>query len=37
MADRPETAYVRSNGQVTLPVHVRRAAQLAEGDVVEVV
>jgi AbrB family looped-hinge helix DNA binding protein len=37
MADRPETAYVRSNGQVTLPVQVRRAAQLAEGDVVEVV
>jgi AbrB family looped-hinge helix DNA binding protein len=37
MADRPETAYVRSNGQVTLPVHVRRAAELQEGDVVEVV
>jgi AbrB family looped-hinge helix DNA binding protein len=37
MADRPETAYVRSNGQVTLPVHVRRAAELAEGDIVEVV
>jgi AbrB family looped-hinge helix DNA binding protein len=37
MADRPETAYIRSNGQVTLPVHIRRAAELAEGDVVEVV
>lgn len=35
--DRPETAHVRSNGQVTLPVHVRRAAELQEGDVVEVV
>lgn len=35
--DRPETAHVRSNGQVTLPVHVRRAAELGEGDVVEVV
>lgn len=37
MAGRPETAYVRSNGQVTLPVHVRRAAEPQEGDVVEVV
>lgn len=37
MADRLETAYVRSNGQITLPVHVRRAAELSEGDVVEVV
>lgn len=35
--ERPETAHVRSNGQVTLPVHVRRAAELQEGDVVEVV
>lgn len=35
--DRPETAYVRSNGQVTLPAQVRRAAELHEGDVLEVV
>lgn len=35
--DRPETAHIRSNGQLTLPVQVRRAAELQEGDVVEVV
>jgi AbrB family looped-hinge helix DNA binding protein len=34
--DRTETAHVRSNGQVTLPAHVRRAAELTEGDIVEV-
>ncbi|MFF5989114.1 ABC transporter substrate-binding protein [Prauserella flavalba] len=35
--EAPQIAHVRSNGQVTLPVHVRRAAELREGDVVEVV
>ncbi|WP_127353854.1 ABC transporter substrate-binding protein [Actinacidiphila soli] len=35
--DRPETVHIRSNGQVTLPMPVRRAAELQEGDVVEVV
>lgn len=35
--DRPETAHIRSNGQLTLPVQVRRASELQEGDVVEVV
>jgi AbrB family looped-hinge helix DNA binding protein len=34
--DRTETAHVRSNGQVTLPAQVRRAAELKEGDIVEV-
>ncbi|CAM5427613.1 ABC transporter substrate-binding protein [Streptomyces antimycoticus] len=35
--DRPETAHIRSNGQLTLPIQVRRASELQEGDVVEVV
>jgi AbrB family looped-hinge helix DNA binding protein len=35
--DRPETVHIRSNGQLTLPMPVRRAAELQEGDVVEVV
>lgn len=35
--DRPETVHIRSNGQVTLPMPVRRAAELHEGDVIEVV
>lgn len=34
--DRTETAHVRSNGQVTLPAQIRRAAELKEGDIVEV-